>query len=186
MDILNNLTDEQRDLIIRLPFRAGIWVSEADETGGAESQMREEQVLHNLLEGFAADVFGSELIQHIMAGTIAGKEDWHQWEKDIAAFPEECRRGLDVLREVSDEKEVKAFVIRLMEIGEAVALAFRERSDHAGFGARVSLFISYMQYRMARMKASGGVTGFEAFTRVSRLERKALEAMADALGTKYA
>ena len=58
MTILNTLSDDQRDFIVRLPFRAGIWVSRADASGGDESQVQEERVLHNLLEGFAVEVIG--------------------------------------------------------------------------------------------------------------------------------
>lgn len=181
MDILEQLSDEQRDLIFRLPYRAGMWVSLADRTGGDESQAREEQVLHGLLHGFSGQVFGSEFIQHIMAGTLACEGQWPQWKAEIEAFPSECERAIAVLRDVTDAKEVNAFVIRLMEIGEAVATAFRENPNDLPFGQKMRLYVLYLKSVLGKKQA----VSFDMFMQVSLDERDALNRMAQVLGTRY-
>ncbi|MGH1399243.1 MAG: hypothetical protein ACRBCT_08530 [Alphaproteobacteria bacterium] len=186
MDILEQLSAEQRDLLVRLPYRAGLWVSEADKTGGDESDAQERRVLHGLLHGFAGDVFGSEFIQHIMAGTLAGEARWTEWAAELDGFPKECERAIDILRSVTDEKEVKVYIARLMEIGEAVAMAYREHSEDMALPQKVSMFLAYLKFLLARRGGRVRVKSFDAFMQVSLDERKALDRMADALGTKYA
>ena len=185
MDVLEKLTPEQRTLIVSLPYRAGLWVSESDQDGGDEAQEKEMTALANITEGFAEQVFGSELLQYIMDETVKGKAQWQgSWAENLDKVPEECTQALNILREHVDEKEVNAFSTRLMEIGEAVAVAFREGEGPSG----LKKFMVYMKYSYAAYKArvaEQAPKSFDQYLNVSMSERKALNALAAALGTQY-
>ncbi|MCB9983440.1 MAG: hypothetical protein H6861_07195 [Rhodospirillales bacterium] len=135
VDVLDQLSAQQRTLIVSMPYRAGLWVSHSDDEGGDEAHEKELTALANLIDGFSQQVFGSEMLQYIMHQTLARKDEWESWSGDIDKVPEECKQALEILRAHVDEKDVKVYAMRLMELGEAVAVAFREHDDPVGAGS---------------------------------------------------
>src|SRR5688572_231681 len=99
MSFLDSLTPDQRKIIVSLPYRVGLWVSDSDNSGGEEANANEVQALSNILHGFAEEMFGSETMQYIMSETLAKRDQWQEWSKDVAAVPSDCRLAIDVLKE---------------------------------------------------------------------------------------
>lgn len=186
MSFLETLTDNQRHILVSLPYRAGLWVSQSDKSGGGDSDARELQVLDNIISGFAADMFGSETVQLIMMETVRRKEQWPAWAKQVSSVLEDSRFALDVIAQYADAKDVAAFRNHLMEIGEAVALAFREY-DSLGVGAKVALYIDFLRSRLKKPPPGQNVRykTLHEFFNISPSERRALGTLADALGTVY-
>lgn len=184
MDVLDKLSPGQRNLVISLPYRVGLWISKSDDTGGEEAQDKELTALSNILQGFSAQVFGSELLQYIMDETTHQQENWPNWAQNVENVPEECKQALDVLRQHVDEKDVNAYSQRLIEIGEAVALAFREYEDQS-FGDQLKIYSSYILTKVKSRFSKQPAKSFEQFLNISISERKALAKLANALGTQY-
>ncbi len=185
MTVLDKLSDAQRLLIASLPYRVGVWVSHSDQSGGTDSEEKEREVLKNLIHGFSYEVFGSELLQYIMADTVAQQEHWSDWEKDVEDIPEECEAAVDILRSYVDDKDVNAYTTRLMEIGEAVALAFREHDYNLSFFQKSKLYLEYVFLRWRAKKHQPHVHSFEQFLYISPHERRALSIVAKRLGASY-
>lgn len=184
MDVLDKLSPDQRTLIISLPYRVGLWVSHSDDTGGDEAQDKELTALSNILQGFSAQVFGSELIQYVMDETTKRKDSWPEWNNNVENVPEDCKRALEALRQYTEEKEVKAYAQRLIEIGEAVALAFREYEDQS-FSDQLKVYASYIMTKIRSKLTKQPVKSFEQFLNISMNERRALATLASALETQY-
>lgn len=184
MDVLDRLTEEQRTLVVSLPYRVGLWVSHADQSGGADAEEKERTALHNILDGFAHQVFGSELLQYIMNGTVTRKGEWPAWGEDLEAVPVECERALDVLRVYVDEKDINAYVTRLMEIAEAVALAFREY-ERLSMKDQLVIYSSYLFMKVKARFQKNAVTSYDQYLSISVRERKALGQLSHALGAQY-
>jgi len=183
--ILSDLTDSQKMRIISLPYRAGLYVSASDQSGGDAASENEIRALENLIYGFSDGVFGSELVQDVMAETIKHKHLWKDWKKDIEAVPDECRDALLILSGHVDHKERGAYARRVLALGEAVALAFREDiSSQAGFG-RFKAYLRYLKMvRKARAKKLPA-RNFEDFLSISSDEHRALIALSSALNVDY-
>lgn len=182
MSFLDNLTDTQRDVLVSLPYRAGLWVSLSDTSGGDEADMRERQVLSDLIEGFAEQVFGSETVQYIISETLKRRGDWPRWADNISGVPEDCRIAVDVLREHVDEKDVTTFRNHLMEIGEAVAMAFREEKH---IFEKMYLFGYFMRSSLRPRVKGRRRKSYPELLSVSLNELRALERLARALGVAY-
>ena len=177
MAFLEKLTSDHRQLMVRLPYRVGLWVSRSDSAGGGESDQRESQALSNILHAFAEDLFGSETVQQIISETINRKAEWPQWGGNLDMVPGECRDAVDLLRQHGEGKDARVLQNHLMEIAEAVALAFRE--DDSGVSA-FAAFGMYVRYMFSGSK-KGRKVSFAEFRNISANERKALDAIADAL-----
>jgi len=184
--VLQNLTDNQRQRLVSLPYRAGLYVSQSDQSGGDAANENERRALENLIYGFADGMFGSEFVQRVMAETIKRKDQWGDWASDLEKVPDECSDALSILSGFVDHKERNAYGARIMDIGEAVALAFRESNEaESGVVGRFKAYLRYLgMVRRAKAKKLP-VRAFEDFLSISPDERKALSRMAAALGTDY-
>ncbi len=185
MSFLEDLTLDQREMIVSLPYRAGLWVSYSDETGGGEADEREAQVLSNIIHAYAEDVFGAEVLQYIISETLLRKEEWKKWSQNISSVPKECAQALHILHEHLDEKDISAFKIQILEIGEAVALAFREEVPLESFADKFKLYKSYAAFSLKNMRDKRRRKSFDEFLRISPSEREALSVLARALETIY-
>lgn len=180
MTFLDKLTEDQRENLVSLPYRAGLWVSRSDGEGGAAAEEKELQALSGIIHAFAEEMFGSEVMQHIMSATIREKDKWPGWAGKVDSVPDDCRAAVEVIAEYGDVKDVNVFRNHLMEIGEAVAMAFQEGPQRRSFLASLSARLAYSASRKAGNKKS-----FEQFLRISPGERRALGKLAEALGTAY-
>lgn len=182
MVALESFTSEQRELLVSLPYRVGLWVSESDKTGGNESDAAEMQALETIVTGFAEDFLKSEFIQRMMEETIRMKGEWKNWQGDLDAVPDECRRALNLLVERLDPKEVTSFKITLMDIATFVALAYCEADDSAGAQARLSMSLRMMVRKLRAMITKSDMQNFEQALNISVSEQRALDMLGRALG----
>lgn len=181
MSFLDILTISQKETLISLPYRAGLWVSQSDESGGSAADEEELQVLSNILHGFTHEIFGSETMQYIMRETVARQDQWESWGADLSSVLDDCAIAVDVLILHTDPKDVHAFQNHIMEIGQAVALAFREY-DEAGAVEKLSLWLSYNLGQFKAMLFKKPHVPKQEFFNISGSERKALWALSNALG----
>ena len=184
MSFLDDLPSEQRELIISLPYRVGVWVSHADDVGGEEANDEEKTALANILHGFTTDVFGSEVVQYVMAETIAHNAEWEKWSKNTSSLTKDCQQAIDILNEAVDEKEVSAFKQRLLEIAEAVALAFREY-DNLDFMSKLRVYLMYYKERYQAARKHRSFKTMDQYLNISLKERQALYSLANTLGVQY-
>ncbi len=185
MNILERLTDDQKKIIVSLPYRVGLWVSKSDTSGGKEAQQRELDALSGIIHGFAEQVFGAEEIQYIISETLHQKDQWPEWGKNISGVLTDCEFAVDVMRSHLGEKEVAAFRNYLIEIGEAVALAFREYEEMNSLFARLKAYIGFKLSKMRATRMRMKTMGFQEYLNISPQERRALDALANALGASY-
>jgi len=184
MDVLENLTPDQRTTIVSLPYRVGLWISRSDATGGGEASEKELIALANIIEGFSEQVFGSELLQYIMNETVSRKKEWPSWAFEVEKAPAECAMALDILRDYVDAKDVNAYATRLMEVAEAVALAFREYEQQSS-GDKFRVYASFIKSKWTALFRKGPSKSFDQFLNVSLAERRALGELAKNLGISY-
>lgn len=184
MKFLRQLSPDQYGGIVSLPYRVGLWMSRSDSTGGDEADQQELLALESILIGFTQEVFGSELVQYIMSETVAQQERWAGWDSDLDKVPQECVQALKILERHADEKEVSAFRQRLLEIAEAVALAFRESDELKGL-ERLKLYARYYTGAMKARAQKQNYISFERYLNISKAEREALHTLSEALGMSY-
>jgi hypothetical protein len=91
---------------------------------------------------------------------------------------------VDVLMAYVDAKEVNAFKQHLMEVGEAVATAFRE-VDELSFVENFKLKLLYKKLGREASKANMQYKTFDEFLNISTDERSALNRLSDALDIQY-
>ncbi len=185
MNFLDELTTDQRTLVVSLPYRVGLYISQSDETGGDESDDLEMEALDSIVTGYAQEVFGAETVQYVISETVSRKNEWEEWGRDLSDIHSDLYKSIDILSDSVHEKEVNAFKRHLIEIGESVALAFREYGDHTSLIDKFKMYKYYLRGKKHAKKYEYNYKNWEQFINISLDERKALDGVASALGMTY-
>ncbi|MEC7702152.1 MAG: hypothetical protein VX740_08365 [Pseudomonadota bacterium] len=131
MDFIERLEQEEVDMLIKMPYRVGYWVSQSDTTGGDESEESELAALATIVRGYSEDFCKSEFVQRIMELTVENKGKWPEWQSNLNLVPNECRQLIAKLSDELPPREMDALRSNLYEIGLSVALAYREIDEDA-------------------------------------------------------
>lgn len=125
-DIFVQLSPEDEQILISLPYRAGLYVSFSDVTGGWEAQEKELQSLTGILRQFSEDFCKTEIAQKALMETLRARAQWPAWSHKIETVPDEAARIIKILSGHLSEKDVAAFKETIVDIALAVAMAFHE------------------------------------------------------------
>lgn len=185
MGLLDKFSDEEKDLLTALPYRVGLWVSRSDETGGEESGKAEIEALRGIIRGFAEDFCKSEFVEAIMRETISRNDRWNSWEKNADGVLAECSRAIEMISGYFEERDVTSFKHNLLEIGMAVALAYREFDGHESFAGRLKIRLRYVRQRVIAAMQKKRIVSFSEYLNISRAEHAALAQLSAALRMEY-
>ncbi len=178
--MFETLSVDEKRLIVQLPYRVGLYVSKSDESGGDQSDQEEISVLGSIIRGFAEEVMGAESTQHIISTTLALKDQWPEWGGQLTRVPKECTAALQVIYKHIGKKEARAYANQMYEIGEAVALAFKEYEE-GNIWADFRIYISYLTDQAKARKNGQREKSFDEYKSISAAERHALKNIAQAL-----
>lgn len=181
MAYLDHFNEEQRALLIKLPYRAGLWVSASDTTGGNESEEAERQALAAIVRGFTEDFLKSEFVEEVMRETVTHMHEWDSWGGQIEAIPEEVRRGIEVAALYIDYKQMHAFKQSLYDVAMTVAMAYREFDERAPFTMQMRIYSRYWLERARAYVKKTQPPIMDQYLNISADEHKALDALNAAL-----
>ncbi len=142
MGFLKDFSRDERDMLVSLPYRVGLWVSSSDSTGGTDSNLQEEVALEKAITGIAQGMFESAFVHEIMAETFLQRQEWRRWSANVQSVPEDCRESIKLLKTRILQRDIDAYRHILMQVGLEVARAFREYDHNAPLLDRVFRWIS--------------------------------------------
>jgi len=181
MALLEDFTKDQRDLLVALPYRVGLWIGSSDDTGGGDADDAEAKALAVIVTGFAEDFCKSEFVQMMMEETVARRGEWPEWTHNLDDVPSECIRATDLLTERLERKEVTSFKLTLMEIATAVAMAYREFDHSQDLSFRLKVYGRVMAERLRAVFTGQRARGVDEFLNISDAEQKALDVLSQSL-----
>lgn len=182
---LNALPDDIRHLIVRLPYRVGLYVSMSDKTGGGDSNEAELRALENVVIYYVEDFCKSEFAQSVMLQTLQYKNEWNSWAVDIQTVPDDCKKVFDALTDQLEMKDIVAFKNNLLEIAIAVAMAYREFDEQSPLSDRFKAYLSALIDKIKAMFSGQSTQTFDQLLNISRDEKAAINTLATTLGIQY-
>jgi hypothetical protein len=185
MVALSGFSASQQELLVRLPYRVGVWISESDDVGGADADAQEIQVLQALIVAYVQDFCKTEFVQVVMEETVAQKDKWETWHGDIDQILDECRSVMEFLDDSLSQKEIAAFRDNLIEIGYSVAMAYCELNDETSLVVKVSTYLGIWIEKIRRALTGAGEKAQEEYLNISALEQKALDELVQALSLRH-
>ena len=181
---LSKLPQDIQDIVVSLPYRVGLYISESDQTGGDDSSLAERRALENIVTFYVEDTVKSEFAHEVMLETLNRKSQWEGWAQDIGNVPEECMELAYMLKEHVDTKEVAAYKQNLLEVGIAVAQAYCEFSDNVGRMARIETYIALFLKRVQGIFGGEQIPSNDYVLNISAAEKAAIMRLARNLDVK--
>jgi len=182
MNDIQTLSPDIRELLIRIPYRVGLYISESDQTGGVESTDVERLALENIVTFYVEDTVKSEFSHQVMNETLVHKKKWASWGENIHTLPEECLKLSDALTGVIDMREIFAFKQNLLEIAIVVAQAYREFDKSTGTIQKLQVYLSLLLRRIRAIFTGEEMQSNESLLNISAKERSAIKLLADTFG----
>lgn len=182
---LQDLSPEIGTLLIKLPYRVGLYISMSDQTGGGASSEAEMRALENVVIFYVEDFCKSEFAQSIMLETLNNKQDWPRWSENIQLVPEECKKVFDHLIDKIEMKDIVAFKNNLLEIAIAVAMAYREFDTTEPWIDRFKIYLSILVQRIKVVLGGAQLEEVDQLLNISREEKMAINLLADTLGIQH-
>ncbi len=182
MTYLSLLPAEIQDLVVRLPFRVGLYISESDQTGGDESAEAERAALENIVTFYVEDTVKSEFAHDVMLQTLNLKSKWGGWGKDITKVPEECWTVVKAMAGIVPEKEIMALKHNLLEVGITVAQAYCEFNESASTLNKIEVYVAIFFRKLQAMFGGEVLPPDESSLNISPAERSAIKLLADTMG----
>ncbi len=147
MSVLAQFSASELELLASLPYKAGVFVSHADDEGGEEDDAREIDALGACIRKIAEHHAHMPFTVAIMGQTLDLKMQWGSWEERSFTTPQDCMMAVSLLEGRITDDELKDFRGALIEIATSVAQAYGEFNSFddadkksGGFGALLKKF----------------------------------------------
>ncbi len=129
MNTFSDFTDEEIDILIALPYKAGIWVSHADDEDGEFDDERELAALEAALNHIAQAETYEGFVKSVFEQTIAERSRWDEWAHACFSTPKEAERVGVIIKERLGVGGVRQYTGAVMDVASAVAKAYGEFGD---------------------------------------------------------
>lgn len=132
MTDFSKLSPEEQNLIISLPYRVGIWISNADDnTKSRMDDKREHQALELVISRMVASHRKMPFAATAMKEVQKNKSLWPDWSQkaDEQAVLQDTQKAIEVCRQKLPSAALKQYKQAVWHIGLAVAQAYGEHID---------------------------------------------------------
>jgi hypothetical protein len=180
MAFLEKFSAEERVLLVRLPYRAGLLISQADDTGNPGAANDESQVLEAIIANQAKGMFHSAFAHEIMAELWAARAQWPTWDDDTSRVLAECAEAARIVNLKLARHDLDAYRATIMYIATEVAKAFREDAVHPSIFTAIGTHLRLWKGRMGTALRNEPYDPV-ALLNISPTEDKALSELAQAL-----
>ena len=153
MTDLSHFSASEFELLVSLPYRAGIFVSFADDLDGEDDDAQELKMLETTLKAIAALHNDKPFLAHIFKETLRLKSEWSRWETKAFNISDDARSAISLLKSKAGEGAAKQYRAALMEIATTVAQAYGEFGQFDDAEKNAGLFGSLVA------KVVGGFSG---------------------------
>jgi len=179
MPFFDDFMEEERVLIISLPYKVGVWVSQADDVAETEADDDKEfKALRAVLSGIAKEKQQAPFVSEIVDQTLTYQNMWPEWKAASGQTLEDVQRVIDMMRARLPEENVRNYARALKRIATVVAHAYGEFEGAEGEQKDEGFFGGVITKILERVPESGEAENPE---NVSPAEQAALKKLSEIL-----
>lgn len=176
---LEALSEDEKTLIVSLPYRAGLWVSLADEKGAGAARAHELKTIEKVIAKLSEGMFASAFVHEVLAETHARRGHWASWGLQVGTVPEEARQAVHILIDKALPPDAEAYVQTIMNIAYETAYAFREYDRSVSIPIRIWVGLKLLWE--AFIRTANKDYRVESVANISLAEDEAIALLAEAL-----
>lgn len=181
MAFLEQFSDQEKELLVSLPYKAGLWVSMADNAGGESADVKEKEALELIIDEKGKGMFESAFVHEVMSETCTRKQEWPKWEAEVETVLQDLDNAVTLIKAKLQEKDCDAYASNIMAIGVKIAEAFREFDADASVMVKIDTQIRLFLEAMTRIIKRDKSLKTETALNISYEEDRALSELYKAL-----
>lgn len=120
------LSEQDELTLLSLPYIVGIWVSHAEDEEGDYDDEMEMKALERILIAYAHEKELPPAVHGLVLQTISSKDQWMSWAEEAFNPLPRCEKAIEVVKATHGKVEAKSYARMLLDVGEAVAMAYGE------------------------------------------------------------
>lgn len=179
MSFLENLSNDEKTLLVSLPYRAGLWVSHADDKGRGAGKTHELKTIEGVITRLSEGMIASAFVHEVMQATNARRDEWPSWSLQTGTVPDEARAAVALLKRKMMPQDAEAYVQIIMTIAYETAYAFREFDRTVSIPIRI--WVGLQLAWEAFIRTGNKDYRLESLTNISLAEDEAIALLAQAL-----
>lgn len=184
MSALAQLSASECELLYSLPYRAGLFISHADDVDGGADDAAELQALQEAMKAVAGLETHAGVTAEIFNQCLRLRSEWPRWEAKAFTTPEDAKAARMMMVQKFGEPTARDFSAALMEVGTSVARAAGEYDRFEDHARQADGFLGALMQKIV-----GGFAGLAEDDsghpmNVSAAEDTALATLARALKTE--
>lgn len=179
MAFLEKFDDQQRELLISLPYIAGWYIAASDNEGGHAAMEAEHAQLEKVIRKKARGLQESAFVHEVLVETIKQKDQWSGWAKKSKDTLDACKEARKAIEETLSPRELETYRASVLKIAVAVAKSFEEVHESFLYHLqnKVKILLNKLLGKGPEIPAAGNV-----HHNISFKEDRALMELAEALG----
>lgn len=123
---LSQLSKNEYDLVLGLPYRAGIFVSHADDVEGEQDDEMEVKALLASIKQAKALHQESKLVSEVCDCILSSEVEWERWENEAFHILRTSQHVIEIVKSNFGLDEAKHYRALVMEVSASVARAASE------------------------------------------------------------
>ncbi len=179
MAFLEAFSDDEKTLLVSLPYKAGVWISLSDQKGAGAAAAHELKTIESVIKTLSEGMFRSAFVHEVMSETHLRHDDWVSWAEQTGNILDESRRAVSVLKAKAMPQDAEAYVQTVMSIAYETAYAFREFDRSASIPIRIWVWLCLMWE--AFIRTGNKDYRVESMANISLAEEEAIARLAEAL-----
>ena len=126
MTQLSSFSDDDREIIVSLPYRVGMHMSYAEDEDGERDDELEISALKACISEVAKLENRHDLIKEISAEILKREDSWDAWSQGVFNIEPQCEKAMAVIKSCANDDEVDDYIKMVLEVASAVARAYGE------------------------------------------------------------
>lgn len=127
MSALADLLPEENELLVSLPYRAGVAMSRSDDAPGPEDEDRETAALERVIVAVSKMHGKSDFIQDVARQALRQKAYWPRWRRMADSLEPDCRKAVSLLRGFVADDDLSQYRALVLHVAKAVAMSYGEQ-----------------------------------------------------------
>jgi len=129
---LNDFSNEERMRLVSIPYRVGMWISDADDIKGSErDDKREEKILEMAINKLSKNHRKMPFASSVMQALEKNKKQWAMWqaralEEDVL---NDLQAALKAVQNSASKRDLSEYKHAVWQIAMVVAQAYDEDHD---------------------------------------------------------
>ncbi len=127
MSIFTDFLEEEIVLLVSLPYRVGVWMSQVDDDASTErDDEREQDALEAVLRQMAADKEQAPFVADVARETLTYPDYWSEWGQQLDTLMDDIEKALLLIDGRLAKDNARNYRKCLWGVAKAVAYAYGE------------------------------------------------------------